>query len=58
MSKDEKRLQIYQDAINRIDDYFEYRHESCVDKAFVMDVLDSLSNRLKSIYHTKDHNSD
>ena len=51
----EKRLAAYEQAINRIDDYFEYRHESELDKGYVRGVLESLTNKLKSIYHYENY---
>ena len=39
-------LKLYQSAINAIDDYFEFRCESGVDKEFVVTILDSLSDEL------------
>ena len=36
-------LSLYMKAINRIDDYFEYRHQSEVDKKYVVDVLNQLT---------------
>jgi len=42
----EVRIRRYEQAINKIDDYFEYRHDSDIDKEFVLNVLDNLSNNL------------
>lgn len=39
-------LDAYQQAINRIDDYFEYMAESKSDQAFVHGVLDRLTRAL------------
>lgn len=41
------RVEEYEQAINKIDDYFEYAHESDKDKRFVMDVLSDLSTKLE-----------
>ena len=51
--KQEAALEKYQHAINSIDDYFEYRHESDHDKEFVMKTLDRLTHDLTKIYKTK-----
>ena len=40
-------LQLYQEAVNKIDDYFEYRYKSKEDKEFVMNVLDGITKKLK-----------
>jgi len=45
------RVKEYELAINRIDDYFEYQHNSELDKGFVMGVLENLTSRLKSAFH-------
>ena len=45
-TKEERELRVYRRAINRIDDYFEYRNESDKDKAYVMSVIDELTNEL------------
>jgi len=47
----ETRLTIYEQAINRIDDHFEYRHESEKDKNFVRRTLAMLTSQLKSAFH-------
>lgn len=47
----ELRIKAYEQAINRIDDYFEYRHDSETDKTYVMDIIDGLAYRLKSLFH-------
>jgi len=44
-----KYLQIYQRAINRIDDYFEYSMESKVDQARVREILKELSDSLAAV---------
>ncbi len=44
-----KQRDAYTDAINEIDDYFEYTNESQQDKDFVYDVLDRLSTNLAII---------
>jgi len=38
--------ELYIQAINKIDDYFEYSNESTKDKKFVMSVIDYLTERL------------
>lgn len=53
ITKLESRLKIYERAINSIDDHFEYMHESDSDKRFVMVVIDSLTDKLKSLHHVK-----
>ena len=40
------RLEAYQKAVNKIDDYFEYRHESEVDKSEVRVILSQLTKNL------------
>ncbi len=40
-------LQLYQEAVNKIDDYFEYRYKSKEDKEFVMNILDGITKKLK-----------
>ena len=42
-------LKYYIEAINKIDDYFEYRSDSTKDRSFVYGVLDKLSDRLESL---------
>ena len=46
----ERLLQAYQRAINKIDDYFEYRHESEQDKIFITKTLDVLTNETMRIF--------
>ena len=41
-------LEIYIRTLNRIDDYFEYRYESTVDKCFVREVLNAHTHELVS----------
>lgn len=53
MTADEKkdaRLKIYSDALNRIDDYFEYRNKSAEDKEYVRKVLSSVTSKLELLY--------
>lgn len=38
----DEELQLYREAINSIDDYFEYRNESVKDREFIHKVLDKL----------------
>ena len=40
-------LKVYQKAVNKLDDYFEYSHDSNKDKARVMAILSSLRNELR-----------
>jgi len=44
-----KIMKIYREAINQIDDYFEYRNESKRDKEFVMGVLDGIADKIKTL---------
>lgn len=39
----------YREAINEVDDYFEYRNESKKDREFIHKVLIKLTNRLSRI---------
>lgn len=39
----DKLLRCYQEAINKIDDYFEYRNESLRDREYVHKVLEQLT---------------
>ena len=47
MDKD-KMITAYQRAINKIDDYFEYRAESAADRSKVHDILSDLTEELKT----------
>jgi len=42
-----RRVIIYMKAINRIDDFFEYRNESKKDREVVHKILDALTVELK-----------
>lgn len=53
----DKLFPLYVQAINQLDDYFEYRHESEKDKAFVMRVIDSLAKQTKEIQEAKSKES-
>lgn len=44
-----KRLMAYVEAINKIDDYFEYRASSSQDTRIVRKILTELTNKLKDI---------
>ncbi len=47
---------IYQTALDRIDDYFEYSYDGDKDKAFVSGVLNKLyddASKIASKYNTK-----
>lgn len=48
-STTEKLFPIYAQAINELDDYFEYTNESKKDKAFVMGVIDRLTEQVKNM---------
>jgi hypothetical protein len=43
-------LEIYQKAINKIADYFEYRNESVKDRLKVQEILSELTNNLRKHY--------
>lgn len=47
---DKARLEVYQKAINSIDDFFEYRNESQSDRIYVRNILDNLTKQLQNIY--------
>ena len=42
----DERLKLYQTAINKIDDYFEYMFESAEDRDAVEKILDNLAKGL------------
>lgn len=42
-----RQLIVYRQAINKIDDYFEYTCESDVDRKRVHSILDTLTERLR-----------
>ena len=42
-----RRLAFYMDALNEIDDYFEYRCESKEDRAHVFEILTTLATKLR-----------
>jgi len=44
----ERRLAMYSDAINEIDDHFEYSHESEADKGIVYDILTELAANVRT----------
>lgn len=46
-------LEIYREAINKIDDYFEYRNESERDKTFVMGVIDEITPKIQKLQEGK-----
>jgi len=46
INKGDKRLQVYCKTINKIDDYFEYRYDSRIDKITVDGFLDAMSKEL------------
>ena len=41
------RIEAYERALNKIDDYFEYRHNSTIDKEFVIGVLDNMTRQIE-----------
>lgn len=41
------RVDAYEKAINKIDDYFEYANDSEKDKQMVRDILEDLSSELE-----------
>jgi len=43
------QLDLYKKAVNRIDDYFEYRNESKADREMVYKILDDLTKNLKEL---------
>lgn len=45
----QKQFDVYQKAVNKIDDYFEYRNESVDDGDFVRTTLNELTNSLTQI---------
>ena len=48
MSRIEKILQAYVEAVNKIDDFFEYRNESKSDREAVHKILKELTKDLKN----------
>jgi len=44
----EDRLKQYQKAVNEIDDYFEYRHESITDAEMVKEILKDLTEAIRA----------
>jgi len=46
LKRTEELLESYQTALNKIDDYFEYRFDSEKDKKYVMGVIDNLTEQL------------
>jgi hypothetical protein len=51
-------LKHYVEAINKIDDYFEYRSDSLKDRNFVYGVLDKLSDNLKTLEEANEPSKD
>ena len=49
MNQSQKVLEAYAKAINKIDDYFEYRNESKVDRDFVHVVLAKLEADIRKV---------
>ena len=45
----QKQLRVYQQAVNKIDDYFEYRYVSVDDCEYVRAQLDALTKSLTQI---------
>lgn len=44
-----KKLRAYQEAVNKIDDWFEYANESDADREKVHEILDNLTLKLSTI---------
>ena len=44
-----KQLIAYQEAVNKIDDWFEYANESAADREKVHEILDNLTLKLSTI---------
>jgi hypothetical protein len=44
-----KKLSAYQEAVNKIDDFFEYANESKSDRERVHEILDNLTLKLSTI---------
>ena len=57
MSQPSTAEELYREAINKIDGYFEYRSVSEKDKLFVRNVLNELTNGLMDVYLTKQTNT-
>ena len=53
LKRTERRLALYQQTFNEIDDYFEYRHESRKDRAFVLRCMAKLTDNLRDTEHQK-----
>lgn len=49
LEKYRERLEAYQDAINAIDDYFEYSYHSEIDKIEVYAIMGTLTEALEEI---------
>lgn len=49
MKNADKLLELYQKAINEIDDYFEYRYDSGVDRGNVYLILEKLKCGIQSV---------
>ena len=52
LKKEEKRFDIYIKAINRIDDFFEYRYASHTPeqtKNYIMEIIDNITEQLRSV---------
>lgn len=49
----QKNLELYQKAVNKIDDYFEYRNESAKDRNYIYGILLELSESLKKVNNLK-----
>jgi hypothetical protein len=45
-------LNLYTQAVNEIEDYFEYRCKSKVDQAEVHRILDELTEKIQELTHT------
>lgn len=49
LQKECQNLKPYRNAINRIDDYFEYANESLKDREFIHNQLDAITEHLQRI---------
>jgi hypothetical protein len=54
MAKSDELLECYVKAVNRLDDYFEYRCESDKDRQYVYHTLNLLSKELEEVSFKED----
>jgi hypothetical protein len=52
MCKTKQMLKYYQEALNKIEDYFEYSNKSSEDKMRVMKIIDDLTTDLRKMNET------